>query len=596
MKLALAFLSVFFWATTSFAQSPVYDNLDINRVSARINSNGSHFWDQQGASKYEVPKGSFTNSLFCFGLWFGGLDTNQELHLAGARYNNGGLDFFPGPVSDTIYYTSAYDSLWNKVWKISRTEIEYHKTHYWVAGYTPPDAILNWPGNGNTAMGQSLLLAPFYDMNNDQAYDPLMGDYPLIRGDQAVFFIMNDARSQHMETHGKKVGLEIHGMAYAYNCPADSALVYSTFLHYDIYNRSTNTYHDTYIGAFVDTDLGDAWDDYVGCDVERGSFICYNGDNIDGSGQAGTYGAFPPAISTTVLAGPFLNPDNLDNPKLDNLGNPLCDLSINGYSFGDGILDNERYGLSSFFYTTNCASGPTCDPDTAPEFYNLLQGKWRDGVHLKYGGNGHPNSGSSLDDCNFMFPDLTDFCNWGTNGIQPAGFTTGAGGTGPSWTEANAGNPPNDRRGTISMGPFTFLPGDRQEMDLAFVWARQYTDSLALAAVTLLKSRIDQLWSYFHSDSIPCGGSFSGINSIQNAPQSLVVYPNPATTLLNIKYDNHLGHAEYQVFNVLGELVGQGKLLSKELNQISINNITPGLYFLVVHDGNKVNTNRFIRK
>ncbi|MCX6269668.1 MAG: T9SS C-terminal target domain-containing protein, partial [Bacteroidetes bacterium] len=344
-------------------------------------------------------------------------------------------------------------------------------------------AILTWPGNGNVALGQSAQLAPYYDLNNNGVYEPMLGDYPLIRGDQAVFFIQNDNRRLHSETTGDKLGVEIHGMAYAFDCQDDSALVYTTFLHYDVINRSNNTYHDTYFGTFTDTDLGYAWDDYVGCDVGRGSFYCYNGRNIDGSGKPDEYGAFPPAISTTVLGGPYLDPDNLDNPKTDTIGNQLCDLSINGLFFEDGIQDNERYGMSKFVYTTNCSSGPTCDPSNAPDYYKIMRGLWKDSTHMMYGGNGHPNSGATGPDCSFMFPDLSDFCNWGTNGIQPIGYETGSGGNGPSWTEANVSNLPDDRRGTISMGPFTFLPGATQELDIAFVWARQYTDSSATAVI-----------------------------------------------------------------------------------------------------------------
>jgi len=591
MKSIPAFFFVFFLAMGVTAQTISYDVLDINRVKARINSNGSHFWDQQGIAKYEVPKGSGINAIFAFNTWCGGRDVDGQLHLAGGRYNTAGQDYWPGPVSDTNSYTAGFDTLWDKVWKINKTEIDYHKNHYWVAGYTAPPAILSWPGNGNPALGQAARLAPFYDLDADDMYEPMDGDYPMIRGDQSVFFIMNDNRSLHSETGGKAMRLEIHGMAYAFDCPEDSTLQYTTFLHYDIYNRSAAVYHDTYLAAFLDTDLGSAWDDYIGCDVGRGSFFTYNGDNIDGN-----YGAFPPALATTVLGGPYLDPDNLDNPKFDNQGNPLCDLSINGLDFGDGIVDNERYGMSKFVYTTNCASGPTCDPAVAADYYKIMHGMWKDSVVMQYGGNGHPNAGATGGNCSFMFPDLSDNCNWGTNGIQPPGYLTGAGGSGASWTEANAANPPNDRRGTLSMGPFTFLAGDHQEMDLAFVWARQYTDSSALAAVDLLKTRIDKLRTYFRMDSIPCGGSFSGIVSPSQDLSTLEVFPNPASTVLNLKYNNRSGAATYQLINVLGERVGQGKLRNMEINQIPLSGIIPGMYFLVVYDGNVVKTKRFLRK
>jgi hypothetical protein len=138
------------------------------------------------------------------------------------------------------------------------------------------------------------------------------GDYPLIRGDQCIFFIMNDDKV-HTETNGERLKVEIHGMAYVFDSPADSALSHTVFVHYDLVNRSLNTYQDTYIGIFTELELGYIWDDYVGSDVNRSSYYCYNGDNydedcIDQWSSCKGYGQYPPAQSVTVLAGPFLAP------------------------------------------------------------------------------------------------------------------------------------------------------------------------------------------------------------------------------------------------------------------------------------------------
>jgi hypothetical protein len=566
--------------------NPYYDTLDINRVRARINNNGNHFWDLENSNLYNVPKGSNDKALFCYATWIGGLDENNQLHVAADRYGGFGQDFFPGPVSFANAYNNTYDTLWNKVWKINKTEVDYHKSHWWVTGYQPPAAILNWPGNGNTALGQAAILAPFHDANSNGIYEPMTGDYPLIKGDQSVFFIQNDNRRLHTETQGASLGIEIHGTAYAFNCEADSALLYTTFLHYDIYNRSATTYHYTYLGNFVDTDLGFAWDDYIGCDVSRGSFYGYDG-------HVSTTKAT--AISTTILGGPLIDPDNLDNPNLDQFGNIICSNNINGDHFADGIVDNERYGMTSFIYFTNCASGPTCDPQNAAEYYNLLGCKWKDGIHMKYGGNGHPNSGSTLIDCNFMFPDLSDFCNWGTDGVQPPGYITGAGGSGVSWTEENVGNPPDDRRGATQMGPFTFHPGDKQELDIAFVWARDWSDSLPWSAVQLLKTRIDQVHSYYHQDTTPCGGTFTGFAEAHHHQKNLKIYPVPASDQLNIEYENLSGRARYMILGIAGNVVASAYLTKGNLSQISLGDLHPGIYLLVIKDDNRLINSKFIK-
>ncbi len=588
--------------------NPYYAFLDINGVNARINNRGGHFWDNYGQAQYFVPAGSGKSSIFLFSAWIGGLDANNQLHLAGGRYSEPSSDYWSGPATDTIHYSNVFDTIWNKTWKITRTEIEYHKQHWWIGGYSAPASILTWPGNGNTTLGQQAQLAPYHDFNNNGTYEPQEGDYPLIKGDQAVFFIMNDTRRPHTETGGQKMGLEIHGMAYAFDCPDDSALWYTTFLHYDIYNRSSNSYHDTYLATWVDTDVGDSWDDYVGCDISRGSFYDYNGYNIDGHGNPDEYGAFPPAISTTILGGPFMDPDNLDNPN-DSLGFPLCDFSINGFNFNDGTIDNERFGMCRFIGSKNDGSGPFQDPDKAQEYYMRMQGYWKDSTHIKYGGNGHQNGGSTSIDCRFTYPDTSDFCNWGTDGIQPPGFITGAGGTGISWTEGNVGNVPYDKRGNISMGPFTFNPGDKQELDVAFIWARQYTDSSATAVLPLLATRIDQIRSYFLNDSTPCGGSFSGISSPKKTEDRLWIYPNPVKDILYVKFIGKpgtqypsgdgvpgCGRTTYRIVSITGQTLTTGEWNKNDTRQISVSHLKSGVYLLVISDNLSVKTARFIKQ
>lgn len=568
---------------------PWYDFLDINRVSARINANGNHFWNPEGGAEYFVPKTGSQSALFSFGFIAGGFDAGNALHLAGQRYNSTKMDFWPGPVMNSALYSNVQDSIWNRVWKINRPDIEYHKQHWWQSGYQPIPVIAQWPGNGNPALGQALQLAPYHDFNGNGIYEPLAGDYPVIKGDQCIFFILNDTRRQHTETGGEPMGIEIHGMAYAFDCSSDSALLYTTFLHYDVYNRSANTYTNTYFGTFVDTDLGYAWDDYVGSDVKRGSFFTYNGRNIDGSGLAGEYGAFPPAISATVLAGPFMDPDNLDNPSQDTLGNPLCDSSINGCGFGDNQVDNERLGMQSYIFTNNCGSGPTCDPQFAFQYYRSVKGQWLDSTSISYGVLGGVP-------CRFMYPGLSDPCNWGSYGVQPPGFQTGAGGTGMIWDEQTAGNPPDDRRGISGMGPFTFQPGSMQQLDLAFVWARQYTDSAATAVIPLLGQRIDQIRSYFLQDLTPCGSVFSGIKIPKTPNSELNLYPNPATNFLTVEYPAESSQTGFFICNILGEKVSEGHLNESALNTIPIHSLQPGVYVLTIIGKHHAVSGRFLKQ
>jgi len=530
-----------------------YDYLDINNVRALINAYGNHFWTLT-LFGYEVPKGSGKSTIFNSTFWIGGKGEDSILYLAAERYRQGpagGIsgsypDFYAGPVMDSSRYSIYQDTIWNYVWKLKKTDIEFHKDHWNDAGYQPINDILTWPGNGNVNYGQSAQLAPFHDRNNDGIYNAMDGDYPSIRGDEALYFIFNDDRGDHLETTGRKMKIEVQGMAYAFNLPSDSAFNNTIFLNYKIFNRSQRTYYNTYLGIFTDLDIGNGLDDFIGCDVYRSSYFGYNGTKIDGNGQPNSYGEHPPAQSVTFLAGPSLGPTGTDRPKSDNTGHQICNESINGTGFGDGIPDNERLGMTSFIYFNNGTTSYMSDPSYAPEYYNYMNSIWRDATHFIYGGNGHTGTGAYGPDCKFMFPGESDTLNWGV-GCQPPNGQV-------NWTETTAQNNPGDIRGVGVTGPFTFHPGDVQELDVAYVFARDYTSPDTLASVAKLRQMIDIVRNSFKTNTLPGGGSFLGVpeNRITSS-SSVNVYPNPAHDKVSIEFGSSLSESLIlRIFNSSG--------------------------------------------
>jgi hypothetical protein len=560
----------------------LFDTVDVNNINAGFNANGDLFCENGNNfynPKFEVPAGSGKHTLFVGNLWMGAMDVLGGLHLAAQRYGQSGRDFWAGPVSQV--YDSAYDEKWNRIWNISKSDIDYHLAHCWQPGYIPSQALIDWPGNGDITQGQALKTAPFKDWNNDGVYDPYAGDFPIIKGDEAVYFIFNDDRNLHTESGGVKLGLEVRAMAYAFNCQDDSALWNTLFLQYQLVNRSTFTYNETCIGTFIDFDNGYAWDDYIGCDVQRGAFYCYNGKNLDGTGLGDSYGPHPPAQAVVYLAGPEMDGDGTDNPY------GLCDEGINGLNFGNGIGDDERYGLNRFISFNNIGGfWPLTDPENPADYFNLMRGIWKDGQPVIYWGNGHPGAGGTGPVCRFMYPGDSDTCNWGTNGIDP-------GGTNP-WTEFQAGNNPYDRRGFGSAGPFTFKAGDYKVLDLAFVFARNFTDTSAVAAIPVMQQRIDSIRKYFVNDMTPCGGGFSGVKAPQKINPQLNIYPNPAGDFFIIEY-NLKGKGQYEIFDMLGSKVGKGILGAINKQSIDISNLKSGLYFLRISDEATIISRKFIK-
>ncbi len=236
---------------------------------------GILFFSRDSGPVFNIPKNSLKSTIFTATLWMGGIDQNDSLHFAGGeRFNQDGYDFWAGPVSGS---NEGYDTdkiKWAKVWKISKAQIDYHRENWFKSDYIPDPVILSWPAHGNAALGGQMdLIAPYIDMQANGVYEPLAGDYPVIRGDQALYFVYNDDKAEHTESQGGKIGVEVHGMAYAFNRPNSDALNHSVFVNYQVINRSGNQYKDFYMAKYADYDIGFGNDDYVGCDTTLNSFF-----------------------------------------------------------------------------------------------------------------------------------------------------------------------------------------------------------------------------------------------------------------------------------------------------------------------------------
>lgn len=471
--------------------------LEINNVRALIQTGGDMWWDLVGQAQYEIPSGSGRTALFAGSLWLGGEDQSGQLKLAALRFRAQGTDFWTGPLSTTdAEITPETCNQYDEHFRTTRAEVSLFREWYncnqdpdcdgqeLFPGYQIPKSILEWPAHGDPSapFNQDFQLAPFIDNNGDGVYNPQVdGDYPRyqldgvedcgssrivdIYGDENLWWVFNDKGNIHTETGGEAIGMEIRAQAFGF--ATNDEVNNMTFYNYELHNRSTFVLTNTYFGFFVDSDLGNAQDDYVGCDVSRGLGYAYNGDELDESaGGAVGYGTNPPAIGVDFFQGPFQDDDGKDNCLcLNDYDGAIADDGIPytglGVGYGDGIPDNERLGMRAFLYFNN-GGGNVGDPQTAPEYYNYLRSFWRDNSRMVYGGRGTQNDFEApLIEADFMFPGDSDPIGWGTGGTvrEP-------------WTEVTAGNAPADRRFVQSSGPFVLAPGAVNNVTVGVVWSR----------------------------------------------------------------------------------------------------------------------------
>jgi len=456
-------------------------NLDVNNIRCLLLNGGDMWWDLNANPRYEVPKIDGNPSLrryssFAASLWIGGIDASNQLRIAAQTYRQDGNDFWPGPLTlNGASVDEATCVTWDKHFKITRAEIDVFRSDFSRGAQLDPAKypnVFSWPAHGTP--GTSYYLAPFVDVDGDNNYNPNSGDYPLIKGDQAIWWVINDKGNVHTATGGEAIGIEIQMMAFGF--ATANAINNMTFYAQKVINRSNNTLFDTYIGAWADIDVGNYADDYVGCDTIRGLGFGYNGDPDDETATG--YGLNPPALGVDFFQGPI----------------------------GD---DGNRMGMTKFIYYENDFS-LRGNPERAIHFYNYLIGRWKDGSRMVDNArNGFPGTapGPATDYMYYGYPGNAAACNFAN--------TYG-------WNEKSANNTPFDRRLLQSAGPFTLVPGAENEIITGVVWARGYYDDQFGSVCEVLKAD-DIAQALFDANFQLLTGPDAPILKIEEYDQELLV-------------------------------------------------------------------------
>ncbi|MEC8663246.1 MAG: T9SS C-terminal target domain-containing protein, partial [Bacteroidota bacterium] len=524
-------------------------DLEWNNVRALI-ENGGALWYNRAIDRgaHFVPKEEGVSVVYGGALWLGGISPDQQLKLAAVRYRTTGNDFWPGPLTndgsaETDPNTcDSYDRFAVSFRSDAQRHRQYHEAVIagtvdtdFPDGYAYPSYFDEYPAHGNPGLNQDYYLAPFLDFDGDGSYNPAAGDYPWfdflqeidcgnrrredlvpLYGDQNFYWILNDKGNVHSESQGEPIGMEIRAQAFAFS--TNDEVNNMSFYNYVLINQGTQTLTNTYMAQWVDVDLGGHTDDYVGVDVRRGLGYGYNGDQFDEpTSYSIGYGENPPAMGVDFFEGPYQDADGLDNPltevfsdAIDSLGIPYEGIGI---GYGDGVIDNERYGMRKFLYY-NWNFGINGQPTLASHYYNYMRGFWKNGQRMAYGGDGlSAGSGANLEiAADYMFPGDTDPYQWGTVGVEV-----------DDWTEISANNPAGDRLFLQSAGPFTLEPGDYNNITVGMVWARA-TGGDPFESVQLLRIADDKAQALFDNCFEIVSGPDAPDVTIQELENELILY------------------------------------------------------------------------
>lgn len=525
-------------------QGKTQSELKLNNVRARLLTCGDMWWDLNSNPKYEVPKGSGSYASFAGSLWFGGY-VNSQLRISAMTYRQNGIDFWPGPLDpSTVDVDAATCNAYDKHWRFNRTDVDAFYANVVATqngDYAIPSWIKDYPGTAPSSADPYRYLAPFVDQGGDGEYNWDQGDYPaynvtgapisqgnckkLLFGDETLFWVFNDKGNSHLESGSvNPIGVEIRAQAFAF-ATAD-VLNDMTFYNFEIINRSSNILDSTYFAVWVDADLGNYQDDYVGCDVVRGLGYIYNGDNLDedGNGVVG-YGSKLPALGCDFFQGPTADiNDGVDNDRDGCIDctyeiDPNTGLPDLTQQIDDDVL-GEPISMAKFLPYNNTGDAKTGNPTSSGngiQFYRYMLGKWKDGTPMRYDLGPGTSTVSTVPTCSYMFPGTSDPNGFGLGGTVQTPVIQ------PNWTEVIAGNTPGDRRFLQSAGKFTLQPGAINNITFGMPFVRTNSDN-NFAAIPLLLIADDKAQSLFDNCFKVLDGPDAPDLTIQEMENQLIVF------------------------------------------------------------------------
>jgi hypothetical protein len=279
--------------------------------------------------------------------------------------------------------------------------------------------------NPRTAPGRDYVEWPFEDgapalkaSDGNDSLDAEGRRIPLLLGDRSLWCVFNDFDTTAHENLWDTPPLGIEGQMHLWGYKGPGALRDVLFVRFVLINKGPNRIDSTFIGIWDDADIGVAGDDFVGIDTTLQMGYFWN------DGPDWVYGTEAPALGYDLLQGPLV-PSPGDTARFFGRIRP-------GYR-----------NLPITFFFRNVKHGRQGDPADVTQAYFQLQNRDRYGDPVVDPLTGEP--------VRFGVPgDPVTKSGW-YDGIDVVAA---------------------DRRLLISSGPFTFAPGDTQEVIVAVMVAQ----------------------------------------------------------------------------------------------------------------------------
>lgn len=428
-----------------------YNWFTINNLFNWYGNNGNSSYNTSTAnSGLEFPKGSGFNPVFEDGVLWGGFHKGRtEPKVGGSAYRYGlqagRVTGYGGPTDDSLG-RPPYDNPLDPKYRVYRVRPDVTPTTVYanvqpameaeaalISRYltrTPQTLFAQYQTDWNEWPAKTAAdpngFAPFKDVNGNGTYEPAV-DIPGQPGaDQTLYYVSNDLNVSRTTNlyFSPPIGIEVHKTVWGYNLTG--ALGNTIFASTVMINKSGAPLDSAFFVQWSDPDLGDAGDDYAGCDIGRSLGFIYNGKNYDA-----VYGEQVPAAGYDFFQGPIVATGNESDSAVFRL------------AYRKGYIN---LGMTTFDFFINGSVIYTDPPQGVAggdvQWYRLM------------------NARITTTDAPFIDP---------TTGA-PTKFTlSGDPLAGKGWLDGTAGLVPGDRRICLVTGPFTLANRDTQELVVATI-------------------------------------------------------------------------------------------------------------------------------
>lgn len=504
--------SLSYLAQTKIDSSIQFTRLNINNISSVFGNNGLSDYNYDNVKGFRYPK-EFSNC----GFWWTGFllsgKVENEIRVSGTTYYSSLVPYGNGRIyrvrkdfRSEKYFSEISDG------EGTQDEIRMKYEYDWN----------NWPVDEG---------APYQDINKNGIYEPYI-DIPGVPGaDQTIWLKATDILRHNVinEFGSKPLGIEIEFTYWAYN--ENTQFTNTIFRKYKVINKSVSPIEELYYSIFADPDIGDAGDDYVGCDTLLNLAFAYNASNYDA-----IYKETTPSFGISLIKGPH--------------------------------NDSTKKGLSSFNFIIN--SDPNYGfpeknsyENGALRFYNLSRGIRADGLQYqipeRFGGG------------ETTFPFSGD-------PIRREG-----------WIEGKE-FPPGNRNFGLSTGPFNLLPNEFHEIVFAQIAAGGTVGISRLQSLDSLKSYTLKVKEFYATSFDTLTHIGTNDDKIKNDFNLYQNFPNPFNPSTTISYSlPQSGHIILKVYDLLGReiitLVNEVKPSGRFEVEFDASKLPSGTYFYKLTTG-----------